>query len=84
MTRTERAHHPRAIVRDRSVSKTGLSSGVRKHGAGQHNWGDAEHELEWEELAVQDGKREVEEEEEEKEKRVEDGAFFFSFLPTLS
>jgi len=39
MTRTARASYPRAIVKDRSLSRTGLDRSVHKHGAGQHNWG---------------------------------------------
>lgn len=39
MTRTARAAYPRAILKDRSESRSGLDSSIRKHGAGQHNWG---------------------------------------------
>lgn len=48
MTRTARAAYPRAILKDRSESRSGLDSSIRKHGAGQHNWGSIndEHTLE--------------------------------------
>jgi len=39
MTRTARASYPRAIAKDRSLSRTGLDRSIHKHGAGQHNWG---------------------------------------------
>ncbi|KAH7928355.1 hypothetical protein BV22DRAFT_1192907 [Leucogyrophana mollusca] len=39
MTRTERSAFPRALVRDRSESKSGLDKSIRKNGGGQHNWG---------------------------------------------
>ncbi|KAF8128622.1 hypothetical protein EV363DRAFT_406390 [Boletus edulis] len=39
MTRTERATFPRALVRDRSESKSGLDKSLRKGGNGGHNWG---------------------------------------------
>ncbi|KAF8582250.1 hypothetical protein K439DRAFT_1635480 [Ramaria rubella] len=49
MTRTERSFNPRAVIRDRSESKTGLDKSDRKGGAGAHNWGsyadEQEHEL---------------------------------------
>ncbi|KAF9531072.1 hypothetical protein CPB83DRAFT_849275 [Crepidotus variabilis] len=39
MTRTERAAYPRAVNKDRSESRSGLDTSLRKSGAGQHNWG---------------------------------------------
>ncbi|KAH7098163.1 hypothetical protein BKA62DRAFT_759458 [Auriculariales sp. MPI-PUGE-AT-0066] len=49
MTRTERATYPRAIVKDRSESKSGLDKRVHKNGAGAHGWGaladEVNHEL---------------------------------------
>lgn len=39
MTRTERATFPRALIRDRSESKSGLDKSFRKGGGGNHNWG---------------------------------------------
>jgi len=39
MTRTERSVYPHALVKDRSVSKTGLDKALKKGGAGPHNWG---------------------------------------------
>ncbi|KAG8919487.1 hypothetical protein FRC02_001606 [Tulasnella sp. 418] len=41
MARTERAVHPRAIIKDRSESKSGMDKSMRKGGAGAHNWGSA-------------------------------------------
>ncbi|TFK32281.1 hypothetical protein BDQ12DRAFT_692776 [Crucibulum laeve] len=48
MTRTARSSYPRAINRDRSTSRSGLDTSIRKQGAGQHNWGSIadEHVLE--------------------------------------
>ncbi|KAJ3757560.1 hypothetical protein EV360DRAFT_83903 [Lentinula raphanica] len=40
MTRTARASFPRAIIKDRSQSRSGSSGKVmKKEGAGSHNWG---------------------------------------------
>ncbi|KAF5384361.1 hypothetical protein D9615_003150 [Tricholomella constricta] len=39
MTRTARASFPRAVIRDRSESKSGFDKSVRKNGAGAHSWG---------------------------------------------
>ncbi|KAF9460414.1 hypothetical protein BDZ94DRAFT_1143023, partial [Collybia nuda] len=39
MTRTARSSFPRAVVRDRSESKSGLDKSIRKNGGGGHNWG---------------------------------------------
>ncbi|KAG8951180.1 hypothetical protein FRC04_006662 [Tulasnella sp. 424] len=39
MTRTERANSPRALLKDRHVSKTGMDKSIRKSGGGAHNWG---------------------------------------------
>jgi hypothetical protein len=41
-------------MRDRSLSKNGLDSHVRKNGAGQHNWGSIHDELELEYAALED------------------------------
>jgi hypothetical protein len=60
MTRTERAVHPRALNRDRSESRTGLDSSLRKRGAGGHNWGSLDDEQYLESSAMDD---EVEEKE---------------------
>ncbi|EJD36679.1 hypothetical protein AURDEDRAFT_140010 [Auricularia subglabra TFB-10046 SS5] len=48
MTRTERASHPRALVKDRSESKSGLDKRVQKNGAGAHGWGSLADEVEHE------------------------------------
>lgn len=54
MTRTERATSPRAIIKDRSESKTGIDKHTPKNGAGPHNWGSLMDERELEEAAVYD------------------------------
>ncbi|KAF8624655.1 hypothetical protein AX17_006986 [Amanita inopinata Kibby_2008] len=54
MTRTARAAYPRAIIRDRSESKSGLDSSLRKGGAGRHNWGGIADERELEYAAMND------------------------------
>ncbi|TFK96238.1 hypothetical protein BDV98DRAFT_586503 [Pterulicium gracile] len=59
MTRTERTVSPRAILRDRSESKTGLDRSLRKGGAGGHNWGSMKDERELEEAGYDDEQREV-------------------------
>ncbi|KIK38520.1 hypothetical protein CY34DRAFT_809250 [Suillus luteus UH-Slu-Lm8-n1] len=64
MTRTERAGFPRALLRDRSESKSGLDKSVRKNGSGQHNWGSINDERYLEAAALAD-----EEEEEFEEDR---------------
>jgi len=45
MTRTERSSHPRALTKDRSENKSGLDKGLRKGGAGAHNWGSLDDEI---------------------------------------
>ncbi|KAL5523414.1 hypothetical protein ACEPAG_7587 [Sanghuangporus baumii] len=54
MTRTQRASSPRAIIRDRSISRSGYDKSLRKGGAGQHNWGSVHDELELEHEALED------------------------------
>ncbi|KAF8975888.1 hypothetical protein BDQ17DRAFT_1385211 [Cyathus striatus] len=54
MTRTERAAYPRAIIRDRSSSRSGLDPSIRKNGAGGHNWGSIADERVLESSALQD------------------------------
>jgi hypothetical protein len=54
MTRTERAAFPRALMRDRSESKSGLDKSLRKGGSGHHNWGSILDENYLEEAAVND------------------------------
>ncbi|KIK80564.1 hypothetical protein PAXRUDRAFT_833455 [Paxillus rubicundulus Ve08.2h10] len=53
MTRTERATFPRALVRDRSESKSGLDKSLRKGGNGHHNWGSLANET-YHETAFED------------------------------
>ncbi|KAG1752255.1 hypothetical protein EDB19DRAFT_1673027 [Suillus lakei] len=61
MTRTERAGFPRALLRDRSESKSGLDKSVRKNGSGQHNWGSINDERYLEAAALADEEEEFEE-----------------------
>lgn len=61
MTRTERAGFPRALVRDRSESKSGLDKSIRKNGGGQHNWGSIKDEASHEFAAYDDEEGELEE-----------------------
>ena len=60
MTRTARAAYPRAVIRDRSDSRNGLDSSIRKSGAGHHNWGSLADELRLEEAALGDEELEAE------------------------
>lgn len=39
MTRTARATYPRAALKDRSQSRSGLDKSLKKNGAGKGNWG---------------------------------------------
>ena len=59
MTRTARAAFPRAIIKDRSESKTGLDKSLRKNGAGHHNWGSLAHEDALVSAALEDGELEL-------------------------
>lgn len=61
MTRTERATSPRAIIKDRSESKTGIDKHTPKNGAGPHNWGSLMDERELEEAATFDEEHDREE-----------------------
>ncbi|KIM41339.1 hypothetical protein M413DRAFT_146850 [Hebeloma cylindrosporum] len=61
MTRTARAAYPRAVVKDRSESRSGLDNSLRKAGAGHHNWGSLADEQQLEFAALHD--RAFEEEE---------------------
>jgi hypothetical protein len=54
MTRTARATYPRAVLRDRSETRSGLGSSLRKDGAGQHNWGSLANEQQLEFQALED------------------------------
>ncbi|KAF8895829.1 hypothetical protein CPB84DRAFT_1781921 [Gymnopilus junonius] len=62
MTRTERASYPRALMKDRSESRSGLATNIRKSGGGQHNWGKINDEFQNEALADEEVRREEEEE----------------------
>jgi len=59
MTRTARSSFPRAIVKDRSESKTGFDKSLRKNGAGMHNWGSLADEEVLEFAAIDDEEREL-------------------------
>ena len=61
MTRTERASYPDALNKDRSQAKNGMDKHIPKKGAGPHNWGRLEDELEIEQAALQDEEAEFEE-----------------------
>ena len=54
MTRTERSLSPRAIIKDRSESKSGMDKALRKGGAGGHNWGNINEEMSLEADALDD------------------------------
>jgi len=61
MTRTERAVSPRALMKDRSEARNGLDSGLRKGGAGAHNWGSLDDEARYEFEALRDEEADFEE-----------------------
>ena len=60
MTRTERATSPRAILKDRSESKSGMDKHTPKGGAGTHNWGSLMNERDLEDAAFYDQDEEAE------------------------
>jgi hypothetical protein len=76
MTRTARAAYPRAVLRDRSESRSGLDSSIRKDGAGQHNWGSIADERQLEFEAIEDEMREAGIEEEEASATISKGNVF--------
>ncbi|KAF5393157.1 hypothetical protein D9757_001353 [Collybiopsis confluens] len=39
MTRTARSTYPRAVLKDRSQSRSGMDKSLKKDGAGKGNWG---------------------------------------------
>jgi len=61
MTRTERSTSPRAVLKDRSESKSGFDKSLRKGGAGAHNWGSIRDELDLERDALEDEEFDTEE-----------------------
>ncbi|EJD02622.1 uncharacterized protein FOMMEDRAFT_107554 [Fomitiporia mediterranea MF3/22] len=61
MTRTQRASSPRAMRKDRSLSKSGYDKSLRKDGAGRHNWGSVEDEQDLEREALEDAEIDNEE-----------------------
>lgn len=54
MTRTERSHSLRALIKDRSEARNGMDNSVPKGGAGGHNWGSLDSELDYENAAIAD------------------------------
>ncbi|KAI0695075.1 hypothetical protein C8T65DRAFT_709143 [Cerioporus squamosus] len=60
MTRTARASYPSALAKDRSEAKNGMDKHIPKGGAGPHNWGRLEDELELENAALEDEEAEFE------------------------
>ena len=54
MTRTARAGFPKAMMRDRSESRSGLDKSMRKNGGGGHNWGSLADERDHEFAALDD------------------------------
>ncbi|KZT22023.1 hypothetical protein NEOLEDRAFT_1072542 [Neolentinus lepideus HHB14362 ss-1] len=65
MTRTARANYPRAVSKDRSEARNGLDNSTKKQGAGPHNWGSLEHEMQLEAAGIADEELELVEEEQE-------------------
>lgn len=70
MTRTARATFPRALIRDRSESKSGLDKSFRKGGGGQHNWGSIADEGYLEAAALQDEQQDSSTESDSRDSRV--------------
>jgi len=60
MTRTERSHSLRALLKDRSEARNGMDSSVPKGGAGAHNWGSLGLEFDYENAAIADEAAEFE------------------------
>jgi len=54
MTRTERSLSPKALLKDRSESKSGMDKSMRKGGAGTHNWGSLADEVDLVSAAYED------------------------------
>ncbi|KAK0223813.1 hypothetical protein IW262DRAFT_1458872 [Armillaria fumosa] len=65
MTRTARSAFPKAVLKDRSESRSGFDKSLRKNGAGQHNWGRLADERDLEYAAMDDEALELQEEFEE-------------------
>lgn len=70
MTRTERATYPRAAMRDRSLSKSGLDNHLRKGGGGHHNWGKLAEEEYLEAAAREDSAHEFAKESDEHSRKA--------------
>ncbi|KAI6014393.1 hypothetical protein PISMIDRAFT_672053 [Pisolithus microcarpus 441] len=71
MTRTERAAYPRAAMRDRSLSKSGLDNHLRKGGGGHHNWGKLAEEEYLEAAAREDSAHEFAKESDEHSRKAD-------------
>jgi hypothetical protein len=54
MTRTERSHSLRALLKDRSEARNGMDSSLPKGGAGAYNWGSIDAEYDHENGAIID------------------------------
>lgn len=76
MTRTARASFPRAIVKDRSESKSGHDKRLRKDGGGPHGWGRLSDESKLEAAALYDEQLEFSAEENASQF---EGEFIFNF-----
>ncbi|KAF9029573.1 hypothetical protein BDZ89DRAFT_1091790 [Hymenopellis radicata] len=63
MTRTARAVFPKAMIKDRSESRSGLDKSLRKNGGGQHNWGSLADERDLEFAALDDEAMDMQKEE---------------------
>ena len=70
MTRTERATFPRALIRDRSESKSGLDKSLRKGGGGTHNWGSIADEGYLEAAALEDEQESLSAEQDRRDSRA--------------
>ncbi|KAF9076911.1 hypothetical protein BDP27DRAFT_1414046 [Rhodocollybia butyracea] len=57
MTRTARSTYPKAALKDRSLSRSGMDKSLKKDGAGKGNWGklgEVEYDDEYEEESHED------------------------------
>ena len=86
MTRTERSHSLRALLKDRSEARNGMNNSLPKGGAGAHNWGSLNSEFRHETDAIADEAAELEDVDETKGKfcRPPYGDRAFGHSPTHS
>lgn len=81
MTRTARSASIKAMIKDRSESRSGLDKSLRKNGGGQHNWGSIADERELEVAAMHDEEADFDEEvDEETRSEDSDGEFFIQIF----